>query len=42
MIVSVGEDKVDVEFFSSHLTHNCEIGRMHLTKDDRNQIAGKQ
>lgn len=41
MIVSVG-DTVEVKLFSTHLGHNCEIGRMNLTQNDRNQIAGKK
>ncbi|CAG9817796.1 unnamed protein product [Phaedon cochleariae] len=41
MIVASVQDSVEVSFFSTHVGHECEIGRMPLSIDDRNQIAGK-
>ena len=36
-----GQVSINVEFFSTHIGHQCEVGKLALTKDEKDAIAGK-
>lgn len=36
-----GQVSIDVTFFSNHIGHQCEVGKLALTKDEKDAIAGK-
>lgn len=35
-----GEETVNVQFYKTHYGHSAEIGRIHLDKESRIEIAG--